>query len=188
MYIPTIVEKKNGSEFHYDLYSRLLKDRIIMLNTVVDSEIASSVVGQMLFLDSESSDEITLILSTPGGSIYDGLSIYDTMNRIKSPVSTICTGIAASMGAFILSGGEKGLRCATKSSRIMIHSVASGHQGHYHDLEIDFKETKFLQDYLTNEIVKNTGQSLAKVRKDMSRDYYMSAEEALKYGIIDKII
>jgi ATP-dependent Clp protease protease subunit len=188
MYIPSIIQNIKGVEFHYDLYSRLLKDRIIMLNTVVDSEIASSIVGQLLFLDNENNDEITLFINTPGGCVISGLSIYDTINMIKSPVRTVCIGQASSMGAFILCGGEKGRRFASKSSRIMIHSISTGQEGKYHDLKVDFKETEFLQNYLTEKIAYHTGQSLSKVKKDVQRDYFMSASEALKYGIVDEIL
>lgn len=188
MYIPTIVQHINGAEFHYDLYSRLLKDRIIMLNTEVEEEICSSIVGQLLFLDSESHDEITLFINSPGGSVYAGLSVYDIINSIKSPVKTVCTGMAASMGAFLLASGEKGSRFCSKSARIMIHSISSGYHGNYHDMVIDMKENDFVQKYLTEELAKNTGQSVAKVKKDIARDKWLSAEEAIKYGIIDGIL
>jgi ATP-dependent Clp protease protease subunit len=189
MYIPTIIEKgPGGTEFHYDLYSRLLKDRIVMLPTEVNEEIAASIVGQLLFLDSENNDDITMYVNSPGGSVYDGLSIIDTMNMIKSDVKVICSGMAASMGAMILCSGKKGMRYATKSARIMIHSVSSGSRGTYHDLKIDFKETEFLQNYLTDMIVENTGAGKKQVIADMERDKWMSAEEALKYGLIDEII
>jgi ATP-dependent Clp protease protease subunit len=186
--IPTIIEKIGNQERYFNIFDKLLKDRIVLLNHEVDEDSASVVMSSLMYLDSESNEEITLFIQSPGGSVYAGLSIFDTMNRIKSPVKTVCTGMAASMGAFLLSSGAKGKRFATKSSRIMMHSVSSGAQGTYHDLKIDMKETEFLQNYLTETIAQNTGQKVSKLKKDMQRDYWMSAEEAMKYGVIDGVI
>lgn len=189
MYIPTIIEKgPGGVEFHYDLYSRLLKDRVIVFPTDVNDEIAASIVGQLLFLDNESNEEITMFINSPGGDVYSGLQIIDIMNMVKSPIKVVCSGMAASMGAMILCSGSKGLRCATKSARIMIHSVSSGSRGTFHDMKIDLKETEYLQNYLTDMIVANSGQNREVVEKDMERDKWMSAQEALAYGLIDVII
>lgn len=188
MYFPTIVEKKNGQEFHWDPLSRLLNDRIVMLTGEVNEVTMLSITSQLLYLNNESHEEITLIINSPGGSVYDGLQLYDTINMIEAPVKTICMGLAASMGAFLLSSGVKGRRFASKSSRIMIHGVSSGTHGVIHDMEIDMKETKFLHDYLCTKIAEHCNQKVQKVKKDVNRDFWMSAEQALKYGLIDGIV
>ena len=186
--MPTIVEKIGTSERYFDIPSRLFKDRIIMLVDEVNEDSATAIVSQLLYLDSENNNDITLLINSPGGSVIDGLAIYDTMNRIKSKISTIVTGQASSMGAFLLSSGEKGMRKASKSSRIMIHSIGHGYQGNIHDTRVSHAESEFLQTYLTDILVTNTGQKSSKVKKDMERDKFMSAEEALAYGIIDEVI
>jgi ATP-dependent Clp protease protease subunit len=186
--IPTIIEKVGTSEKYYSIFDKMLKDRYILMSHEVNEESAVIVNSSLLYLDSVNKDEIKMIINSGGGSVYDGLSMYDIMNVVKSPVKTICTGICASMGAFLLSSGEKGNRFATKSARIMLHSVSSGAQGTYHDMKIDIKETEFLQKFLIEKLAENTGQRVSKIKRDTQRDYWMSAEEALKYGVIDGIL
>jgi ATP-dependent Clp protease, protease subunit len=189
MLIPTIIEKTPQGERAYDIYSRLLKDNIIFLNGEVDHNSASVVIAQLLFLSSEDpKKEIKLYINSPGGSVVDGLAIIDTMNHIKNDVSTICVGIAASMGAMILSWGAKSKRFALPNSEVMIHQPLGGHEGQASDLEIRTRRILEIKSTLAKMISKNSGQPLAKVQKDMDRDYFMSAEEAKKYGIIDKVI
>ena len=187
-YVPSIIEFNGTVELNYDLYSRLLKDRIVFIDDQIDEDSSSSVIGQLMFLDSQNNDEITMVITSPGGSVYHGLSIIDTMNMIKSPVKVVCMGMAASMGAMILSAGAKGRRFASKSARIMIHSVSSWAQGTYHDMKIDIAETEYLQKYLINMLSENTGKSKQKIAKDMERDKWFSAEEAKVYGLIDESI
>lgn len=189
MLIPTIIEKTPQGERAYDIYSRLLKDNIIFLNGEVNHDSASVVIAQLLFLASEDpKKEIKLYINSPGGSVVDGLAIIDTMNHIKNDVSTICVGIAASMGAMILSWGAKGKRFALPNSEVMIHQPLGGHEGQASDLEIRTRRILEIKSTLAKMISKNSGQPLAKVQKDMDRDYFMTAEEAKKYGIIDKVI
>lgn len=186
--MPTIVEKVGTTEKYYDIPSRLFKDRIVMLVDEVNEDSATSIISQLLYLDTESREDITLLINSPGGSVIDGLAIYDTMNRIKSNVVTIATGQASSMGAFLLSSGTKGKRKATKSSRIMIHSLAGGTRGKIEDMRIDHNESEYLQKYLNDVLAENTGHKPAKIRRDCERDKFMSAQEALKYGLIDEVI
>jgi ATP-dependent Clp protease protease subunit len=185
---PTITEKIGTTTQYYDVPSRLFKDRIIMLVDEVNEDSATSVISQLLYLDSENHDDITLLINSPGGSVIDGLAIFDTMNRIKSDVITISTGQASSMGALLLSSGAKGKRKASVSARIMIHSIGHGYSGKIDDTRISHQESEFLQSYLTDILVKNTGQKISKVKKDIERDKFMSSSEALAYGIIDEII
>lgn len=188
-YIPYVVERTSKGERSYDIYSRLLKDRIIMLSGEIDDAMASAIVAQMLFLEAEDPDkDIYLYINSPGGVITSGFSIYDTMNYIKPDVSTICIGQAASMGAFLLSCGASGKRYALPNSRIMIHQPLGGARGQATDIEIQAKEILRLKEILNGILAKNTGQKLSKISKDTDRDFFMSAEEAMKYGIIDKVI
>lgn len=188
-YIPYVVERTSKGERSYDIYSRLLKDRIIMLSGEIDDAVSSAVVAQMLFLEAEDPDkDIYLYINSPGGVVTSGFSIYDTMNYIKPDVSTICIGQAASMGAFLLSCGAKGKRYALPNSRIMIHQPLGGARGQATDIEIQAKEILRLKESLNDILAKNTGQKLAKIAKDTDRDFYMSAKEAEDYGIIDSVL
>lgn len=187
--IPTVIEKSTYGERAYDIYSRLLKERIVFLGTPIDDSVANTVIAQLLFLESEDKDkDIKLYINSPGGSVYSGLAIYDTMQYLKPPVTTICIGMCASMAATLLAGGAKGKRCALPNSRVMIHQVLGGAEGQVTDVEIRTKEMLRLKYLLNDILAKHTGKSSEQVNKDTDRDYYMSAEEALEYGIIDKII
>lgn len=189
MVIPYVIEQTSRGERSYDIYSRLLKDRIIMLSGEIEDSMASAIVAQLLFLEAEDPDkDIYLYINSPGGVITSGFSIYDTMNYIKPDVSTICIGQAASMGAFLLSCGASGKRYALPNSRIMIHQPLGGARGQATDIEIQAKEILRLKEILNGILAKNTGQKLSKISKDTDRDFFMSAEEAMKYGIIDKVI
>ena len=187
--IPTVIEKTHYGERAYDIYSRLLKDRIIFIGDVITPPMANSVVAQLLFLDSQDDKRpIKLYINSPGGSVTDGLAIYDTMQHVKATVSTICVGFAASMGAILLSGGAKGHRYALPNAEILIHQVLGGAQGQASDIKIRAEHIIKLKDRLNRILSKTTGQPYAKIEKDTDRDFHMSAEEAMKYGIIDKII
>ncbi|MBQ7802413.1 ATP-dependent Clp protease proteolytic subunit [Candidatus Saccharibacteria bacterium] len=187
--VPTVVEETSKGERAYDIYSRLLNDRIIFLGEEVNSHTANLVVAQLLFLAHEDPKKpIKLYINSPGGSVYDGLAIIDTMNYVEPDVETIGIGLQASMGAMLLSSGAKGHRYCLENARVMIHQPSSGTQGKITDQEIMLKEGIFLKKRLAEIFAKNTGKSLAQVEKDMDRDNWMSAEEALDYGIIDKII
>lgn len=187
--MPTIVEVlPGGREKYLDIPSRLFKERIVMLVDEVNEDSSTSVITQLLYLDSENHEDIQLIIKSPGGSVTDGLAIMDTINRIKSDVVTISTGDACSMGAFLLGSGTKGKRKATKSCRIMLHSLSGGQSGNIHDTRISHKESEFLQEYLTNILVENTGQPREVIERDLERDKWMSAEEAVEYGLIDEVI
>lgn len=189
MLIPTVIEKTNMGERAYDIYSRLLKDRIIFLNDEVNDHTANLVIAQLLFLANEDpKKDIYLYINSPGGSVVSGLAIYDTMQFIKPEVSTICVGLAASMGAMLLLGGAKGKRFSLPHSRIMIHQPWGGAQGQASDIEIQAKEILKSKKLLNELISKHTGQKLDKVEKETDRDFYMSPEEAKKYGIIDAVI
>lgn len=187
-HIPTIIEKIGNSEKYFDLYSRLLQDNVIMLDTEINDEVASSIVGQLLFLDSQSKEPIKMYINSPGGSVTAGLAILDVMNYIQSPIYTICIGEAASMGAFLLSMGEK--RYAMPNSRIMIHQVSSGFQGQVSDIKIQYEEAKLLNDKLCKYLVDATKNKVnyEQMLQLIDRDKYMSAEEAKNYGFIDDII
>ncbi|AII15404.1 ATP-dependent ClpAP/ClpXP protease, proteolytic subunit ClpP [Campylobacter iguaniorum] len=188
-YVPYVVERTSKGERSYDIYSRLLKDRIIMLSGEIEDSMASAIVAQMLFLEAEDPDkDIYLYINSPGGVVTSGFSIYDTMNYIKPDVCTICIGQAASMGAFLLSCGTKGKRYALPNSRIMIHQPLGGARGQATDIEIQAKEILRLKEVLNGTLAKNTGQKLAKIAKDTDRDFFMSAEEAAQYGLIDKVL
>lgn len=187
--IPTVVEKTHLGERSYDIYSRLLKDRIIFLGSAIDDTVANNVIAQLLFLESEDKNkDIKLYVNSPGGSVSAGMAIYDTMQYVKPDISTICIGSAASMGALILAAGAKGKRFALPNSTIMIHQVMGGAEGQATDIKIRAEHILKLKDTLNNVLVKHTGQTFAKIEKDTDRDYYMTAEEARKYNIIDKIV
>lgn len=188
-YIPYVVERTSKGERSYDIYSRLLKDRIIMLSGAIDDGVSSAIVAQMLFLEAEDPDkDIYLYINSPGGVITSAFSIYDTMNYIKPNVCTICIGQAASAGAFLLSCGAKDKRYSLPNSRIMIHQPLGGAQGQATDIEIQAKEILRLKELLNDILAKNTGQKLSKIAKDTERDFYMSAEQAAEYGIIDNVL
>ncbi|MFC1633015.1 ATP-dependent Clp endopeptidase proteolytic subunit ClpP [Patescibacteria group bacterium] len=187
--VPTVIEKTPQGERAYDIYSRLLKERIIFLGTQINDQVANSIVAQLLFLDSEDSKkDIKIYINSPGGSVTAGLAVYDTMQHVKANVSTICVGMAASMGAVLLAGGQKGKRFALPNARIMIHQVLGGAEGQASDVEIHAKELVRIKDHLNKIIAKHTGQKLEKVELDTDRDYFMTAEESRKYGLIDKVI
>ncbi|EFC31908.1 ATP-dependent Clp endopeptidase proteolytic subunit ClpP [Campylobacter jejuni] len=189
MFIPYVIEKSSRGERSYDIYSRLLKDRIIMLSGEIHDELASSIVAQLLFLEAEDpAKDIYLYINSPGGVITSGFSIYDTMNYIKPNVCTICIGQAASMGAFLLSCGAEGKRFALPNSRIMIHQPLGGARGQATDIEIQAKEILRLKTILNDILAKNTKQKVAKIAKDTERDFFMSAQEAKEYGLIDKVL
>ena len=185
--IPVVIEKTNQGERSYDIYSRLLKDRIIILNGEIDDNLSNSIVAQLLYLDSINNDDIYIYINSPGGSITAGMAIYDTMNFIKSNVSTICIGMAASMAAFLLSSGEKGKRYALPNSEVMIHQPLGGAQGQATELKIAAERILKLKKKLNYILSKNCGKTLKQVEKDTERDYFMDSDEALEYGIVDKI-
>src|ERR1700754_3596225 len=186
--MPFVVEQSHRGERSYDIYSRLLKDRIIFLGTPVDDDVANVVIAQMLFLESEDPDkDINVYITSPGGSVTAGLAIYDTMQYVKPNVSTICVGQAASMGAVLLLAGAKGKRFALPNSRIMIHQPLGGARGQATDIEIQAKEILRMKAKLNELIVKHTGQTLERIEKDTDRDYFMGAGEAKQYGIIDEV-
>ena len=187
--IPTVVEKSADGERAFDIYSRLLNERIIFLGEDVNEHTANSVVAQLLhlaYVDPQA--DISLYINSPGGSVYDGMAIYDTMNFIKLDVATYGIGLQASMGAFLLSSGAKGKRFCLPHAKVMIHQPSSGTHGKVTDMEIDMKETLEVKEMLAKIMAKNTGQKLAKVKSDMERDYWMTPDEAVKYGLIDKIL
>lgn len=187
--IPVVIEKTGRGERSYDIYSRLLKDRIIMLSGEINDAVSSLVVSQLLFLEAQDPDkDIYLYINSPGGVVTSGLSIFDTMNYVKPDICTICIGQAASMGAFLLSCGTKGKRFSLPNSRIMIHQPLGGARGQATDIEIQAKEILRLKQLLNSELSKNTGQKLAKIEKDTDRDFFMSAQEAYEYGLIDKVL
>jgi ATP-dependent Clp protease protease subunit len=187
--IPMVIEQTSRGERAFDIYSRLLNERIVFLGTPVDDQIANLIVAQLLHLESEDPDkDISLYINSPGGSVYAGLAIYDTMQFIKCDVQTICVGIAMSMGALLLAGGTKGKRMALPNAKILIHQVSGGFQGQGTDIEIQAREVINLKRRLEEIIASHTGQPIDKVSKDMERDYFMSAEEAREYGIIDTVI
>jgi ATP-dependent Clp protease protease subunit len=186
--IPTVIEKTSNGEKAYDLYSRLLEDRIILLCDEIDDNLANIIVAQLLYLDSLNNDNINLYINSPGGSVTAGLAIYDTMNYIKSDVSTICVGLAASMGAFLLSSGTKGKRYSLPNSDILIHQPSGGTQGQATEMKIAAEHILKTRDRLNTILSKNTGKKLDQIAHDVERDYYLTAEEAIDYGLIDKIL
>jgi ATP-dependent Clp protease, protease subunit len=187
--IPMVIEQTSRGERAYDIYSRLLKDRIIFLGTPIDDNVANTVIAQLLFLDADDPDkDIYLYVNSPGGVVTSGLAIYDTMNYLKSPVSTICIGQAASMGALLLGAGTKGKRFSLPHARIMIHQPIGGFQGQATDIEIHAKEILKLKDTLNQILSKHTGQAIEKIATDTDRDFFMSGEDAKQYGLIDEVI
>ncbi|TSC70156.1 MAG: ATP-dependent Clp protease, protease subunit [Parcubacteria group bacterium Gr01-1014_46] len=190
MLIPTVIEKSQFGERAYDIFSRLLRDNIIFLDGPIDDHVANLIIAQMLFLQSEDpKKDISFYVNSPGGSVTAGLAIVDTMNHIKNDVSTVCVGMAASMGAIILSAGKKGKRFALPNAEIMIHQPwQGGIEGQASDIEISAKRIIKNKEELSKMLAKNTGQSLAKIEKDSDRDFFMSAEEAKKYGLVDKVL
>ncbi|NES05433.1 MAG: ATP-dependent Clp endopeptidase proteolytic subunit ClpP [Okeania sp. SIO2F4] len=186
--IPTVIEQSGRGERAFDIYSRLLRDRIIYLGEGIDSDLANLIVGQLLYLDSEDPEkDIYLYINSPGGSVSAGMGIYDTMRHVRPDVCTICMGIAASMGAFLLSGGTKGKRMSLPNARIMIHQPLGGAQGQATDIEIQAKEILYLKKYLNECLAEHTGQPIEKITEDTERDFFMSATEAMEYGIIDQV-
>ena len=189
MLIPTVIEKSSFGERAYDIYSRLLRDNIVFLGGPIDDTVANLVIAQLLFLQSEDpKKEISLYVNSPGGSIHAGLAIIDTMQHIKNEVSTVCVGIAASMGAVILSSGAKGKRFALPNAEVMIHQPMGGIEGQAADMEISAKHIIKMRSQLNKILAKNTGQPLAKIEKDVDRDFFMDAEEAKKYGLVDSVM
>ena len=187
--VPMVVEQSGRGERAYDIYSRLLKERVIFLVGPVNDQMANLIVAQMLFLESENPDkDISLYINSPGGSVSAGLAIFDTMNFIKPDVSTLCTGLAASMGAFLLAAGAKGKRFSLPNSRVMIHQPSGGSQGMASDIEIQAKEILYLRERLARIMSDNTGQSIEQIHRDTDRDRFMSAEESVEYGLIDKVL
>ena len=187
--VPMVVEQSGRGERAYDIYSRLLKERVIFMVGPVNDQMANLIVAQLLFLESENPDkDISLYINSPGGSVSAGLAIFDTMNFIKPDVSTLCTGMAASMGAFLLAAGAKGKRFSLPNSRIMIHQPSGGSQGMASDIEIQAKEILYLRTRLNGIMAERTGQSIEQIAKDTDRDRFMSADEAVEYGLIDKVL
>ena len=187
--IPTVIEQSGRGERAFDIYSRLLRERIVFLGKQIDSDLANLIVAQLLFLDSEDSEkDIYLYINSPGGSVTAGMGIYDTIKQIRPDVCTICTGLAASMGAFLLSAGTKGKRMSLPHSRMMIHQPLGGAQGQATDIEIQAKEMLRMKKRLNEIVSKHTGHPIEKVQADMERDYYMEADEAVAYGLLDKVI
>lgn len=187
--IPTVIEQSGRGERAFDIYSRLLRERIIFLGQQVDSDLANLIVAQMLFLEAEDPEkDIYLYINSPGGSVVAGLGIFDTMNHIRPDVCTICVGLAASMGAFLLSAGAQGKRMSLPNSRIMIHQPLGGAQGQAADIEIQAKEILYHKQKLNEWLAKHTGQPLEKIQEDTERDFFMSAHEAVDYGLIDQVI
>ncbi len=189
MYIPFVIEQTGRGERSYDIYSRLLKDRIVFIGDEIDDAVANAVVAQLLFLESESTErDISIYINSPGGSVSAGLAIYDTMQFVKNDVSTIVVGMAASMAAVLLAAGAPGKRIALPNSRIMIHQPLGGAQGQASDIEIQAREIVKTKELLNSILVKHTGQSMKKVKGDTDRDFYMTAQEAMAYGLVDKVI
>jgi len=187
--IPMVIEQTSRGERSFDIYSRLLNERIIFLGTQVDDQIANLIVAQLLHLESEDPDkDISIYINSPGGSVYAGLAIYDTMQFVKPDIQTICVGIAMSMGALLLAGGAEGKRMALPNAKILIHQVSGGFQGQATDIEIAARETIALKRRLEEIISQHSGQNIEKVSKDMERDYFLTAQEANEYGIIDRVI
>ena len=188
-YVPTVIEQSSRGEKSFDIFSRLLRERIIFLGTEIDDDVANSIVAQMLLLDSENPEkDIMLYINSPGGSVTAGFAIYDTMQHIRADVQTICLGQAASMGAFLLSSGAKGKRMALPNSRIMIHQPLGGARGQATDIELEAKEILRMKDLLIGIMAENSGQDVEKVKADCERDHYLSAQESVEYGLIDKVV
>ena len=189
MLVPMVVDQTSGGERSYDIYSRLLEDRIIFISGEINTDLANLVIAQLLFLEAKNNTkDISLYINSPGGEVDAGLAIYDTMNFIKSKVNVICVGLAASMAAVLLSSGEKGKRYALPHSRIMIHQPLGGAQGQASDIKIQAEQILKIRDVINGILSKNTGKSIEEIEKDTNRDYYLTPEEALKYGLIDEIL
>lgn len=188
MLVPTVIERSSNREYAYDIYSRLLKDRIIILSGEIDDNLSNIIVAQLLYLDSINNDDISLYINSPGGSITAGMAIYDTMNYIKSDVSTICIGMAASMGAFLLSSGKKGKRYCLSNSEVMIHQPLGGAQGQATEIKIAAERILRLKEKLNSILAKNTSRDIDVISRDTERDYFLTSDEALEYGLIDKIL
>jgi ATP-dependent Clp protease protease subunit len=187
--IPSVIEQTSRGERFFDIYSRLLNERIIFLGTPIDDQVANLVIAQLIHLESEDPDkDVSIYVNSPGGQVYSGLAIYDTMQFIKPDIQTICVGIAMSMGAVILSGGTEGKRLALPNAKILIHQVSGGFQGQATDIEIQARETIALKRRLEEILAVHTGRSMEQVSKDMERDYFMTSQEAQEYGIIDSVI
>ena len=187
--LPTVIEQSGRGDRSFDIYSRLLRDRIIFLGTEVNDQVADALVAQMLFLEAEDPEkDIQIYINSPGGSVTAGLAIYDTMQQVNPNIVTICYGLAASMGAFLLSGGTKGKRLALPNSRIMIHQPLGGAQGQAIEIEIQAKEILFLKDTLNQLLAEHTGQPVIKISEDTDRDHFLSPQEAVEYGLIDKVV
>ena len=186
--IPTVLEKESNREVAYDLYSRLLEDRIIFLFGEINDQTANLIISELLYLDAKNHDDVYMYINSPGGSVTSGMAIYDTMNYIKSDVKTICVGLAASMAAFLLSSGTKGKRCALKNADIMIHQPLGGIKGQASDMKIACDRIMKIKAKLNHILAANTNQPLKKITKDTDRDYYLNSDEAKKYGLIDQII
>ena len=187
--VPYVIEQTGRGERMYDVYSRLMKERIIFLGTPINSEVANVIVAQLLLLDAQNPEQdIQIYINSPGGEVYAGLAIYDTMQLVSAPISTICVGIAMSMGSVILMAGEKGKRLALPNSRIMIHQGSSGFRGNTPDVEVQANEILFLRDTMLNLYEEHTGLDKEKIKKDMERDYFMSPGEAKDYGLIDRVV
>ncbi|CAN5702263.1 ATP-dependent Clp endopeptidase proteolytic subunit ClpP [soil metagenome] len=187
--IPTVIEQSGRGERAFDIYSRLLRERIIFLGQEVTADSANLIVAQMLFLESDDPEkDIYLYINSPGGSVSAGLGLYDTMNHIRPDVATICVGLAASMGAFLLSAGAKGKRMILPNARVMIHQPSGGAQGQATDIEIQAKEILYLKTMLNESMAKHTGQTLEKIKEDTERDFFMSPQEAMEYGLVDQVI
>lgn len=188
-YVPTVIEQSSRGEKSFDIFSRLLRERIIFLGTEIDDDVANSIVAQLLLLDSENPEkDIMLYINSPGGSVTAGFAIYDTMLHIRADVQTICLGQAASMGAFLLSSGAKGKRMALPNSRIMIHQPLGGARGQATDIELEAKEILRMKELLIGIMAENAGQPIEKVKADCERDHYLSAQESVEYGLIDKVV
>jgi ATP-dependent Clp protease protease subunit len=188
-FVPMVVEQDTRGERAYDIYSRLLKDRIVFLGSQVNDAVANSIIAQLLFLDAQDPEkDIHLYINSPGGSITSGMAIFDTMQHIKADVSTICVGMAASMGAFLLAAGAKGKRFALPNSEVMIHQPLGGAEGQATDIEIRAKRILKMRDKLNQILAERTGQPLSRIEKDTDRDYFMSAQEAKEYGLVDQVI
>jgi ATP-dependent Clp protease protease subunit len=189
IYAPYVIERSSRGERSYDIFSRLLMDRIIFLGTQIDDNVANVVIAQLLFLDADNpGKDIYLYINSPGGSVYAGLAIYDTMKFLKSDVSTICVGLAASMGSFLLAGGTKGKRLALPNARIMMHQPSGGSQGTAADIEIQAREILWIRERMNQIYSENTGQTVDKIKTDLDRDLYMAPEDAQRYGLIDHVI
>jgi len=188
-YPPYVIERTSRGERSYDIFSRLLMDRIVFLGSSINDQVANIIVAQLLFLDADDPDrEVYLYINSPGGSVYAGLAIYDTINHLRAPVSTYCVGMAASMGALLLASGKKGKRNALPNSRIMLHQPSSGYQGTAADIEIAAKEILGTRERLNRILAEKTGQTLKKINADVDRDRWMSAEDAVKYGLVDQVL